>query len=254
MAATTDIGVGRNFLFRTTGRYFNTIKLAYLDRKEKGKDKTSDDIQCMIQNFQASDEIKFTTLSDVPVSKLHNFDTSKTNAETLTISTTKDHAGSIINKSIEDDPLLAPISENAKKERVCKKMLAAQYLFISIAWLFLLAFWFFMLCPEVIWCDVTYHSNNKGFNLLTFSCRTSVDKQVIFLWFWIPNEQRISFRWVFQHAIPILIPKCLRERVKFIMKDGDPQQRNEVIYALQSVFPNAIEGGCGWHICKYPAQ
>ena len=38
------------------------------------------------------------------------------------------------------------------------------------------------------------------------------------------------------------------------MKDGDPQQRNEVIYALQSVFPNAIEGGCGWHIGKYPAQ
>ena len=143
MAATTDIGVGRNFLFRTTGRYFNTIKLAYLDRKEKGKDKTSDVIQCMIQNFQASDEIKFTTLSDVPVSELHNFDTSKTNAETLTISTTKDDAGSIINKSIEDDPLLAPISENAKKEQVCKKMLAAQYLFISIAWIVVPAFRFF---------------------------------------------------------------------------------------------------------------
>ncbi len=31
-----------------------------------------------------------------------------------------------------------------------------------------------------VWCDVTSHSNNKGFSLLTFSCGTSVDKQVVF--------------------------------------------------------------------------
>ena len=129
-----------------------------------------------------------------------------------------------------------------------KRITKEQYLFISIAWIILPAFRFFKLCPEVIWCDVTSHSNNKGFNLLTFSCHTSVDKQVVFLWFWIPNEQRISFRWVFQYAIPILVPKWLRERVKLITKDVDPQQRNEVIYALKLVFPNAIEAGCGWRI------
>ena len=48
--------------------------------------------------------------------------------------------------------------------------------------------------------------------------------------------------------MPLLVPKWLRERVKLIMKDGDPQQRNEVIYALKFVFPNAIEAGCGWRI------
>ena len=63
-------------------------------------------------------------------------------------------------------------------------------LFISIAWLVLPMFRLFKLCPEVIWCDVTSHSNNKGFNLLTFSCRTSVDMQAVFLWIWIPNQQR----------------------------------------------------------------
>ena len=35
-----------------------------------------------------------------------------------------------------------------------------------------------------------------------------------------------------------------------IMKDGDPQQRNEILRALLEIFPNAIEGGCGWHIVK----
>ena len=45
-----------------------------------------------------------------------------------------------------------------------------------------------------------------------------------------------------------MIPKKHRERVKFVMKDGDPQQRNEIIGALMNIFPNAIEGGCGYHI------
>ena len=32
------------------------------------------------------------------------------------------------------------------------------------------------------------------------------------------------------------------------MKDGDNQQRNEIIGALRNVFPNTIEGDCGYHI------
>ena len=135
-------------------------------------------------------------------------------------------------------------------------MLPEHILFISVAWTVLPVFRLFLLCPEVIWCDVTSHSNNKGFHLLTFSCRVSINKQVVFLWIWIPNQQRFSFRWVFQHALNILIPKFHRDRVRFIMKDGDNQQRNEVLMALKQIFPNALEGGCGYHVvhctwCKY---
>ena len=162
----------------------------------------------------------------------------------MTISTTKDcESGTILNEDILDIPSLAPIHEITQKSWKDRTISKSQYLFISIAWIFLPAFRFFKLCPEVVWCDVTSHSNNKGFSLLTFSCRTSINKQVVFMWVWIPNEQRISFRWVFQHAVPKLIPKWLRNRVRFIMKDGDPQQRNEIIQSLLSIFVNAIEGG-----------
>ena len=121
---------------------------------------------------------------------------------------------------------------------------------MSIAWIVLPALRFFLLCPGVIWCDVTSHSNNKGFHLLTCSCRTSLDTQVVFLYIWIPNEQRISFRWVFQHAIVNLVPKYACDCVRFIMKDGDPQQRNEIIAALATVLRGAKEGACGWHIIR----
>ena len=68
------------------------------------------------------------------------------------------------------------------------------------------------------------------------------------MWIWIPNQQRFSFRWVFQHAIRNLIPKWFRDRVQFIMKDGDPQQQNEILHALKNGFVNAGEGSCGFHI------
>ena len=64
----------------------------------------------------------------------------------------------------------------------------------------------------------------------------------------MPNEQRFSFRWVFQFAIPTLIPQWIRDRVIFIMKDGDPQQRNEILYSMINIFPNVSEGSCGFHI------
>ena len=111
---------------------------------------------------------------------------------------------------------------------------------------------FFKLCPKVIFCDVTSHSNNKGFRLYNFSCRTSIGKQVIFLWVFVPNEQQFSFWWVFQFVIPTLIQKCTCDCVIFIMKDRDHQPRNLIFSYVIKIFPNASGGSCGFYIgmCK----
>jgi len=77
--ATSDKASGRNFLLRTMGINFDTIKLTYLDCKMKGHDKSGDDIDCMIKNFELSNKIKFTTLSDVPMSAIKGIDTTNTN-------------------------------------------------------------------------------------------------------------------------------------------------------------------------------
>jgi hypothetical protein len=68
------------------------------------------------------------------------------------------------------------------------------------------------------------------------------------MWIFIPNQQRFSFRWVFKEALPKLFPRWLREHVLFFMKDGDPQQRNEILSAMKTVFLNASEGTCGYHV------
>ncbi len=38
------------------------------------------------------------------------------------------------------------------------------------------------------------------------------------------------------------------ECVLFFMKDGDPQQHSEILSAMKSVFVNASEGTCGYHV------
>jgi hypothetical protein len=68
------------------------------------------------------------------------------------------------------------------------------------------------------------------------------------MWIFILNQQKFSFRWVFKEALPKLVPKWLMERVLLFMKDGDPQQRNEILLAMKMVFVNACEGTCGYQI------
>ncbi len=38
------------------------------------------------------------------------------------------------------------------------------------------------------------------------------------------------------------------ECVFFFMKDGDPQQHNEILSAMKTVFVNASKGTCGYHV------
>lgn len=252
---------GRNFLLGKFNKYINSLKVNYQSQKMEGGDSSAkDDIATMLDNFETGSDIQFTCLSDMPTAEYlakrkgegaSDIGASTSNStSTTTVSTQKQPNGEITNENVANMDNLTQFEEAVKMERKERKLNNLDILFICIAWIYLPAFRFFMLCPEVIWCDVTSHSNNKGFHLLTFSCRTSINKQVIFMWIWIPNQQRFGFRWVFQHAIPTLISRFLRFRVKFIMKDGDPQQRNEILIALKRVFTNAIEGSCGFHIGK----
>ena len=253
VAATSNKATGRNFAFNKYGHFISTMKIAYMQDKLNhvdGATSKEDDICRMLQNFKDSDDIKFTTLSDIPVQDLKGYD--GVSNETVTVSTTKNDDGTVTNTPVSELLGLSSLNldETAKREREERAISKSDVMFMSVAWTKHRNFRLFKLCPEVIWCDVTSHSNNKGFHLLTFSCRLSVKRQLVFLWIWIPNQQRSSFRWVFQHALPILIPSFHRYRVKMIMKDNDFQQRNEILISLRNIFPNTLEAGCGYHIVE----
>ena len=189
MESTCNKAAGRKYVFKKFGWFVDSLKSAYINCKSNGKLPLDDGIQSLLQNFQDSEKVADTTLCDIPIDEFTSGTTKKLHYNKLaasslhdyvTISNTKDcESGTILNENILDIPSLAPIHEIAQKSRKERSIFRLQYLFILIAWIFLPSFRFFKLCPEVIWCDVTSHSNNKGFSVMTFSCRTSINTQVV---------------------------------------------------------------------------
>jgi hypothetical protein len=226
------------------------MKAAYLCRRENGDlNSPRDDIDQMMDNMAKSDKISFVSLSDVPIKDYFDVNnTTDCDVDTITISTTKSFTGHVHYEPINESSKISSLSAQINEERSERYLQMEEALFIAVAWIVKPAFGLFKFCPEVVWVDVTSHSNNKGFHLLSFSSCLSIGKQIVWMWIFIPNQQRSSFRWVFKEALPKLVPKWLREHVLFFMKDGDPQQRNEILSAMKSVFVNASEGTCGFHV------
>ena len=254
--STSNKGSARNFTKQTFGRYVSSVSIGNLfrDKSRKGEDAVGGDISKMISNFEENPNVHYMTLSNVPVELLKSMDELKdrpvvNEKGTLTISRRKcDNKTNIVMAS-DSSPELTEIDSKVMEERRERCLKPTETLFIAVAWMVVPLFRYFCLCPEVIWVDVTSHSNNKGFHLFTVSCRaTSLNKQVVVMWIWIPNQKRFSFRCVFQHFFPKLVPEKFRNRVRLIMADGDFQQRNEILNSTEGVFKNAVFGSCGFHI------
>ena len=64
----------------------------------------------------------------------------------------------------------------------------------------------------------------------------------------MPNQKRFSFRWVFEHALESLGLGTFFKLTEMFMKDGDPQQHNEIMRAMKSYMTKAHDAGCGWHV------
>ena len=84
--------------------------MAYINCKSNGKLPLDDDIQSLLQNFQDSEEVAYTTLCDIPINEFTTGTTKKLHYNKLaasslddyvTISTTKDcESGTILNEDI----------------------------------------------------------------------------------------------------------------------------------------------------------
>ncbi len=225
------------------------MKAAYLCRREHGDlNSPRDDIDQMMDNMAKSDKITFVSLADVPIKDYFDVNSTVCDMTTVTMSTTKLFTGHVHYESINESSAISSFSKQINEERSELNLQKKEALFIAVAWIMKPAFRLFKLCPEVVWLNVTSHSHNKGFCLFTFSLHLSIGKQIVWMWIFIPNHLRFSFRWVFKEALPKLVPKWLMERVLFFMKDADPQQRNEILLAMKSVFVNASEGTCDYHV------
>lgn len=241
MDSCRSVAAGRNFVASKFNKYLSYARLAYLD--SLGKDADVDEYDSLFTMLEKSEECRYNILWSYSKDDSDGTDISVVSSTKLG-QADDEH----VHVDLEDVPELAPVAVEAKEDRQGQGISENKTVFHAISWANEKVFRYFKLNPEAITCDVTSHTNRSGFHLLTFSTKTAIDKQVVFLRIWIPNQKRVSFRYVFQEALTKLIPEHIRDRVKFIMKDGDPQQGKEILYAIKTHFRNAIDGGCGYHI------
>ncbi len=190
--ATSNNGSGRNFIHGKFGKFISLMKVAYLCRRENGDLQSArDDIAQMMDNMAKSDEISFVSLSDVPIKDYFDEISTDYNVDTLTMSTTKSFTGHVHYQPINESSAISTLSTQINEERTERNLQKEEALFIAVAWIVKPAFRLLKSCPEVVWIDVTSHSNNKGFHLLTLSSRLSIGKQIVWMWIFIPKPTEV---------------------------------------------------------------
>jgi hypothetical protein len=236
--------VGRNYLFSKLGKYITKANIAYFTSEPSipladGVNKS--DTDSLLEFFEATEEISYHTLWDVPL----------TGGDTALISSLNvDRSNGFAEINHTDDPDFLVPRASAQICRTNPKVPRDARIFIAVAWANKFDIRTFSLFPEVFHADCTCDSNNTNNHLLTFSCRTSTGKQVVFLRVWLPNQKRFAFRWVFKFVLTSLFDPMAFCRTRLVMVDGDPQQRSELSKAILDYMPNAMDGGCGWHIVE----
>ena len=77
--------------------------------------------------------------------------------------------------------------------------------FIACAWITNKENRMFHLFPHVIIVDITKYTNKEDQPLLTVSMRTTLGNYMVIMQMFLPNEQKITFKWVFSVTIPTLV-------------------------------------------------
>ena len=161
-------------MFSKFKKFTSRAKVAYLTSKDQRKTKEND-ITRMLDQFENFDQIKLTSITDVPTSEFRGLHGGSESASVI-VSATKQEDGEIVNTPVLNVPAMEPMEKAVKLLRGLQNTRSAVSVHchsVDCCSVFLL----FLLCPEVVWFDVTSHSNNKGFILLTFFVgRPLIDK------------------------------------------------------------------------------
>ena len=120
----TSCKMARNFIYKKIGHFVDSAEIAWLQTKSDNP-KKKDDIHNMLDMFKSSNEVRFTSLSDVPINQYCELDPNEKStdeADTVTMSLSKDENNNITQEDIRTKKSLAEIDVLAKKERIARKL------------------------------------------------------------------------------------------------------------------------------------
>lgn len=102
--------------------------------------------------------------------------------------------------------------------------------------------------PEVLAFDVTSGVTSEKRPLLRGAALTRNHKSIPFFECFLPSESRWVFHWVFNEALPELLPISILSRVRLILTDEDMNCYSQLEVAFAGgVLPYATHRLCSWH-------
>ena len=243
------VGIGQAYGMKRLGVFLSNAKVSYLYDKSSNESSSSSgsdgncDYDKLLEYFKETNEISYTVLWNIINEETNNI---KRIPKSKLLQQTKiDNFFKPVQVLASDMNDLQSITQES---RIKRSISNDSKIFVGVAWVLHQELRYFHLFPEVIHVGATSHSTKQKYYLLTFSVKTSNNNQVVFLRSWIPNQQRQTFRWFFKYVLPNLISKEFFKRTRLIISDGDTQQEAEIVNAIATYIPNALSGGCGWHI------
>ena len=145
---------------------------------------------------------------------------------------------------VEEDDLSSFVSINRTKQKVGSD----QKMLIATAWTIPGEEAFTYLFPETWFMDTVQDTNDEERPLFTITAKDSEGYMFTVLRVYMPNQKQWAFNWIFQEVIPKLIGKDVLCRVNHIITDGDVCETSQLDNALDTHFPNASRGRCGYHL------
>ena len=135
-----------------------------------------------------------------------------------------------------------------QKEMEMLRLRKDQNYFIACGWITNKERRLFRLFPHVVKIDVVKGTNQEDRPLLTASIRTSQGRYVVICRMMLSHERRMSYRWVFCHALPALLGSDHMKNIIVVMTDGDSNKMEELEMAIKVHLPGCRRLRCGWHI------
>jgi hypothetical protein len=149
-------------------------------------------------------------------------------------------------------PLSGPPSDNAKDaaSRVIRalSLSAGQKVLLCCAWLNQKQLRYFEMYPTTLSFDVTFGTNAEKRPLARVTLITPSQKTVPVMNVFLPSQAEWVFQWIFQHALPSILPLAVRKRVFLAMTDQDHHCYSQIVAAQRKqIFPNLTHRLCKWH-------
>ncbi len=146
-------------------------------------------------------------------------------------------------ESLDLGEILSPIQEQLR---------VGQRILLACAWARDDERRLFELYPEVLSVDVTFGTNREGRPLGTSCSFDQNMKTFTPVRAFLPSECGWVFRWLFETAVPALIPESTRNRIQLVLTDGDAKMCNAFNLVQPNFYPNAIHGLCMFHLVSQP--